>query len=123
MRLAVTPFFASQPHYEYFTLNVKLCEIDSFAVANPTPSTYYYDIKIPATTVDIALPFISVNPSTCTNGYLGIGLDYKLQLASTNIQPAFLTKAINKFTLSTSDASKRGSWSVEMVVYPNAQSS
>ena len=92
-------------------------------MANSIPSTYYYHIKIPATKVDILLPFISVTPNTCSNGYLGIGLDYKFLLESIALKPAFLTKATDKFTLKTSDTSDRGTWTVQLVISPNAQSS
>lgn len=77
MRLAVTPLFKPSPHYEYFEIDVKLCEVDSITVANPVPDTYYYQIDNPANTLEVPLPFISATPA-CTNGYLGLGLDYKL---------------------------------------------
>lgn len=123
MRLAVTPLFGTTPHFEYFTLNVALCKIDSFIVATPNPTTYYYNINNPPTSTNIPLPFISASPSTCTNGFLGNGLDYKLQVTGSTIQPPFLTKATDKFILSTSDPAKRGTWSVDLVIYPNSTSS
>lgn len=102
MRLNVTPFNAPQTHYEYFTLNVILCKINTLSVANPIPNVYMYDIKSPATAFNIPLPFIDV-PNTCTNGYLGNGLDYKLVVHGSNVQPPFLTKGTDKFILNTSD--------------------
>lgn len=123
MRLAVTPLFGTQPHFEFFTLKAVLCEIETLTVANPMPSTYYYNINNPATSVSIPMPFINVSPNSCTNGYLGIGLDYKLQVTGSAIQPLFLTKSIDHFILSTTDPSKRGTWSVDLVVYPNSPSS
>ena len=85
MRLNVTPLFAPQAHYEYFTLNVILCKINTLSVANPIPNVYTYDIKLPANAFNIPLPFISVVPNTCTNGYLGNGLDYKLVVHGSNV--------------------------------------
>lgn len=77
MRLSVTPQFKTTPHYEYFTIVTKLCEVESLTVANPVPSVYNYQIKSSPDSVEIPLPFISAEPS-CNNGFLGLGLDYKL---------------------------------------------
>lgn len=107
MRLAVTPLFGPA-HFEFFSLSVINCKIDSLTVANPNPLVYNYNIDNPATSLEVPLPFISVNPTTCFNGFLGNGLDYKLQVTGSNIQPPFFTKGTQSFTLSTSDPSKKG---------------